>query len=130
MSGIGEGFGDDISVVKDVSVSFAGSVGMVVGFVGSVGKLVGLVVSFWIVDELVKEPGCNCQGCCNYYFDVNIKSENRLAGMIKYYGICDDCCCCGKKEKGEEKTRCCDCRDCCHVLNHYGDIIDGNKEFK
>ena len=80
--------------------------------------------------ELVKEPGCNCQGCCNYYFDVNIKSENRLAGMIKYYGICDDCCCCGKKEKGEEKTRCCDCRDCCHVLNHYGDIIDGNKEFK
>ena len=80
--------------------------------------------------ELIKEPGCKCCGCCSYYFDLNLKADNKLAGMIKYYGLCDDCCCCSKKEKGEEKTRCCDCRDCCHTLIHYGDIIDGDKNFK
>lgn len=84
--------------------------------------------------EVIREPGCVCQGCCSIYFDVNLKAENKLAGMIKYWGCCEDCCCnccCGdKKEKGEEKSKCCDCKDCCHVLNHYGDIIDGSKQFK
>ena len=51
--------------------------------------------------------------------------------MIKYRGFCEDCCCCcSKKEKGEEKVSCCDCKDCCHNVYHYGDIIDGNKQFK
>ena len=82
--------------------------------------------------ELVKEPGCSCQGCCSIYFDVNLKAENRLAGMIKYPGCCEDCCCCcGKKEEGGEEAKCCDCfKDCCHTVRHYGDIIDGSKQFK
>ena len=58
-----------------------------------------------------------------------------MAGMIKYRGCCEDsccnCCCGEKKEKGGEKRTCCDCcKDCCHILKHYGDIIDGNKQFK
>ena len=32
--------------------------------------------------ELVKEPGCNCQGCCSIYFDVNLKAENRIVIII------------------------------------------------
>ena len=83
--------------------------------------------------ELVKEEqGCNCQGCCSIYFHLNIKSENRLAGTIKYRGCCEDCCCCcGKKEKGGEEHKCCDCcKDCCHTVLHYGDIIDSNNQFK
>ena len=86
--------------------------------------------------EVIKEPNCcDCQGCCSLYFDVNLKAENRLAGMIKYRGCCEDscfnCCCGEKKEKGGEERKCCDCcKDCCHILIHYGDIIDGNKQFK
>ncbi len=79
--------------------------------------------------ELIKEPSCGCQGCCSIYFNLNLKAENRLAGIIKYRGFCEDCCCC-KKEKGGEKVSCCDCKDCCHNVYHYGDIIDSNKQFK
>ena len=55
--------------------------------------------------EMVKENNCVVCGLCSTFFDVKIKPENRLAGVVKYKGPCEVCC----------KCVCdCDCNcDCC-----------------
>lgn len=72
--------------------------------------------------DLIKEPGCSCCGCCSVTFDVNLKTENRVAGYVQLRGCCSECC------KKKDDTPC--CKDCCHITPHMGDILDNNKQFK
>ena len=67
--------------------------------------------------EMIKENNCVICGFCSYLFDVYTKPDNKLAGIVKYKGICDDCsccnfCCCCPNCCGICKV-CCDCKGCC-----------------
>lgn len=53
--------------------------------------------------EMTREKNCVCLGCCSNFFPVNIKSENRIAGIVRYKGCLEDCCKCKCK---------CDCSLC------------------
>ena len=34
--------------------------------------------------EMTREPNCIFCGICSYFLFVNIKSENRMAGIVRY----------------------------------------------
>jgi hypothetical protein len=66
--------------------------------------------------------GCTCCGLCGLYLNVSIPNQNRLAGVVKFRGKCEEwfCCpdCC--------KTECCSCYDyyyCCEILDHNKDNV-------
>ena len=43
--------------------------------------------------EMLKESCCSLYGLCSVIFKVYIPSEqNRIAGMVKYIGYCEECC--------------------------------------
>lgn len=94
--------------------------------------------------EMVKEKNCNCCSFCSTFFDVNIKPENRLVGIIRYKGDCDDCCkcdcdCCGNcccfdcccvcKDLCKDLCKCGPCQcDICYKYYYCCDILSSNKE--
>lgn len=66
--------------------------------------------------RMEKRPGCIVLGLCGLYFNVYLINENRLAGIVKFRGKCEDCFYCKDSCKG-----CCTCYDyyyCCDILNH------------
>jgi hypothetical protein len=86
--------------------------------------------------EMLKASGCTCFGLCSLLFNVNISAEgNRLAGIVKYKGYCEelcsckDCCkskgCCDGCCKG-----CCagDCCDCCYDYYYCCEIVNPSNE--
>ena len=58
--------------------------------------------------EMTREPNCIFCGICSYYLFVNIKSENRMAGIVRYRGCCDALC-----------SSCCKSSGCCNCYNYY-----------
>jgi hypothetical protein len=78
------------------------------------------------IAEMFKEPGCIICDICSLFLDVNISSENRLAGIVKYRGRCDAFCdnCC----KGSDC--CCGlCKgDCCYKYYYCCEILGPSKE--
>lgn len=71
--------------------------------------------------EMVKSQPCTLCGLCGFYLDVYIKNENRLAGVVKFRGKCEEwfCCpdCC--------KTEC--CGTCCYDYYYCFEILDHNR---
>ena len=70
-----------------------------------------------VFSEAIKTSGCSFCRCCELQLDVFISNENRLAGVVKFRGPCDDYCgctdCC--------KTECLSCYKyfyCCEILDH------------
>lgn len=93
-----------------------------------------------LVSEMVRDPTCSCFGLYNVDLNVNMPNENRLAGVIRFKGICSDlfkdCCKCSdgcscscfgccKKSSG-----CCsNCGDdCLYDYFYCCDILNANKE--
>ena len=58
--------------------------------------------------EMTREPNCIFCGICSYFLFVNIKSENRMAGIVRYRGCCDALC-----------SSCCKSSGCCNCYNYY-----------
>jgi len=58
--------------------------------------------------EMTREPNCIFCGICSYFLFVNIKSENRMAGIVRYRGCCDAWC-----------SSCCKSSGCCNCYNYY-----------
>lgn len=53
-----------------------------------------------------KRPGCVVCGLCGLYMNVYLPNENKLAGIVKFRGKCEDCFYCKDSCKG-----CCTCYD-------------------
>lgn len=71
--------------------------------------------------EMIKsKKNCIICGLCGFYLDIYIKNENRLAGVVKYRGkceeklLCADCC----------KAGC--CGSCCHI--YCNEILDDKRK--
>lgn len=58
--------------------------------------------------EMERNKNCTFGNLCPIEFDVNIKPENRLAGVVKIRGCCEECCSCQ-----------CNCNCCCVCLHCY-----------
>ena len=58
--------------------------------------------------EMTREPNCIFCGICSYFLFVNIKSDNKMAGIVRYMGCCDAWC-----------SSCCKSSSCCNCYNYY-----------
>ena len=83
---------------------------------------------------MLKENNCVVCGLCSSLFDVYTKPDNKLVGVVKYKGVCDDCCCpiccpiCCGICKG-----CCDCKckcecDICYDYFYCCDILSNTRQ--
>ena len=76
-----------------------------------------------VISEMVREPGCSCFGLFSTYLNVNISTENRMAGIVQFRGCCSFCC----------KGTCCCCYLCklcingCYDYYYCCDILLPNK---
>lgn len=77
--------------------------------------------------EMIKESNCVLCGICSNFFDVIIKTENRLAGIVQFRGCLADCCkgCC---KGGGCCSICKNCSDICYDFYYCCDILSPNKD--
>jgi len=78
--------------------------------------------------EMERNKNCTCSNFCPIEMDVNLKPENRLAGVVKIHGCLEACwaeCC----------ANCCrprGCCECCNCYNYYYscEILDSLRQPK
>jgi hypothetical protein len=91
--------------------------------------------------EMIKENNCVVCGFCSNFFDVYTRPDNKLAGIVKYKGKCDDCCsckldccccipiCCGICKGCCDCKGLCDCKcDICHDYFYCCDILSNARQ--